>query len=268
MSGAPAMKFIADAPLGDGLKAMTKVCSHGKRLLFLSQPSRTATSPRRGHAASTCRLLPLWQLLGAAAAALGSRRLGAHRAPLSLLQEEKKAALAAKKAERKEKKGGSSADLTGGEGSSANLEALSLEPGSEAAAPSHDKGLLMRTVTGVLTSRPTSRDIKIDSFSLGLNGQQLVQDCSIELTIGRRRACCPRRRGLVAKDTDPQIRPPGPEWQRKDQLPAVPGQPRGAAPVRPPKPVAPHRIIARCPFPCTWTSTTCARRRSRPTAQR
>ena len=78
MSGAPAMKFIADAPLGDGLKAMTKVCSHGKRLLFLSQPSRTATSPRRGHAASTCRLPPLWQLLGAAAAALGSRRLGAH----------------------------------------------------------------------------------------------------------------------------------------------------------------------------------------------
>ena len=43
-----------------------------------------------------------------------------------------------------------------------------------------------RTVTGVLTSRPTSRDIKIDAFSMGLNGQELIQDCSIELTIGRR----------------------------------------------------------------------------------
>jgi len=44
----------------------------------------------------------------------------------------------------------------------------------------------MRTVTGVLTSRPTARDIKIDSFSLGLNGVELIQECSIELTIGRR----------------------------------------------------------------------------------
>lgn len=43
-----------------------------------------------------------------------------------------------------------------------------------------------RTVTGVLTSRPTSRDIKIDGFSMGLNGQELIQDCTIELTIGRR----------------------------------------------------------------------------------
>lgn len=43
-----------------------------------------------------------------------------------------------------------------------------------------------RTVTGVLTSRPTSRDIKIDGFSMGVNGQELIQDCTIELTIGRR----------------------------------------------------------------------------------
>ncbi|MEW5316714.1 MAG: hypothetical protein WDW38_008066 [Sanguina aurantia] len=43
-----------------------------------------------------------------------------------------------------------------------------------------------RTVTGVLSSRPTSRDIKIDGFSMGLNGAELIQDCTIELTIGRR----------------------------------------------------------------------------------
>lgn len=43
-----------------------------------------------------------------------------------------------------------------------------------------------RSVTGVLTSRPTSQDIKIDGFSLGLGGVELIKDCSIELTIGRR----------------------------------------------------------------------------------
>lgn len=43
-----------------------------------------------------------------------------------------------------------------------------------------------RNVTGVLSSRPTSRDIKIDSFSMGLNGVELVTECSIELTVGRR----------------------------------------------------------------------------------
>ena len=43
-----------------------------------------------------------------------------------------------------------------------------------------------RAVTGVLTSRPTSRDIKIDGFSMSLNGIELIQDCAIELTIGRR----------------------------------------------------------------------------------
>mmetsp|Transcript_33952 Transcript_33952/g.101058 ORF Transcript_33952/g.101058 Transcript_33952/m.101058 type:complete len:593 (-) Transcript_33952:440-2218(-) len=43
-----------------------------------------------------------------------------------------------------------------------------------------------RTVTGVLASRPASRDIKIDGFSMSLTGAELIQDCSIELTIGRR----------------------------------------------------------------------------------
>lgn len=50
----------------------------------------------------------------------------------------------------------------------------------------------IRTVTGVLTSRPTSKDIKIDGFSMGINGVELIQDCSIELTIGRRCAALPR----------------------------------------------------------------------------
>lgn len=39
---------------------------------------------------------------------------------------------------------------------------------------------------GVLVSRPAARDIKIDGFSLGICGNELIKDCSIELTIGRR----------------------------------------------------------------------------------
>jgi ATP-binding cassette subfamily F protein 2 len=43
-----------------------------------------------------------------------------------------------------------------------------------------------RSATGVLISRPTARDVKIDAFSLQSHGQVLIQDTMIELTIGRR----------------------------------------------------------------------------------
>ena len=55
-----------------------------------------------------------------------------------------------------------------------------------AASGALTKSALKRTVTGVLASRPTSRDIKIINFSMGMNGRELVQDCTIEVTIGRR----------------------------------------------------------------------------------
>lgn len=38
-----------------------------------------------------------------------------------------------------------------------------------------DEAYSARTVTGVLSSRPTARDIKIDGFSMGLNGCELIQ---------------------------------------------------------------------------------------------
>jgi hypothetical protein len=101
----------------------------------------------------------------------------------ALTKEEKKAEAAARKNARKERKGTTGSTESSLQGSSADLAALSLEGQTH----SSDKNLVHRTVTGVLTSRPTSRDIKIDSFSLVLNGAQLIQDCSIELTIGRRR---------------------------------------------------------------------------------
>lgn len=43
-----------------------------------------------------------------------------------------------------------------------------------------------RSCTGVLVSRPTAEDIKIDGFSLIAHGNVLIQDTMIELTIGRR----------------------------------------------------------------------------------
>ena len=99
----------------------------------------------------------------------------------SMTKEEKKAHLAAKRnAKKLAKTGGSDADL-------AKLSLAGPKEG-EVGEGDNDVTQFLRTVTGVLTSRPTARDIKIDGFSMGINGQELIQDCSIELTIGRRRA--------------------------------------------------------------------------------
>jgi ATP-binding cassette subfamily F protein 2 len=43
-----------------------------------------------------------------------------------------------------------------------------------------------RTVTGVLTSRPTAVDVRIEHFSMQVNGQELIKDCVVELNAGRR----------------------------------------------------------------------------------
>lgn len=96
----------------------------------------------------------------------------------------KKEAKAKAKAAKLGSAKGSSASLAqqGGDSASAstaNLSALLLNE-----KPKLDDG--GRTVTGVLASRPTSRDIKIGGFSMGLKGTELISDCSIELTIGRR----------------------------------------------------------------------------------
>ncbi|GAX84860.1 hypothetical protein CEUSTIGMA_g12281.t1 [Chlamydomonas eustigma] len=72
----------------------------------------------------------------------------------------------------KDKKKGSNASLAQSE-SIPNLSNLNLDE-------------VNRTVTGVLTSKRTAKDIKIDGFSMSLTGAELIQDCTIELTIGRR----------------------------------------------------------------------------------
>jgi len=43
-----------------------------------------------------------------------------------------------------------------------------------------------RSSTGVLISRPTAKDVKIDAFSVSAYGELLVNDTLLELTIGRR----------------------------------------------------------------------------------
>jgi ATP-binding cassette subfamily F protein 2 len=84
------------------------------------------------------------------------------------------------KAKEKEKKAADAAAAASG------IADMSLSGGGY-------KDNVQRTVTGVLESRPTSKDIKISSFSMGVNGVELVADCTIELTIGR-------RYGLIGKN--------------------------------------------------------------------
>jgi len=43
-----------------------------------------------------------------------------------------------------------------------------------------------RNSTGVLTSQPLSRDIKIESFSLSFHGRELISNTDIDLNFGRR----------------------------------------------------------------------------------
>ena len=49
-----------------------------------------------------------------------------------------------------------------------------------------DVKLSARSVTGVLSSHPASRDIHIDRFSLTFHGAELLSDTRLELNCGRR----------------------------------------------------------------------------------
>ena len=110
-------------------------------------------------------------------------------------KEEKEARKAAKKAENEAKRAAKKAEKEKGEEGEDDITTLeeAMKGVSVAAAEKQasasgaiSKSALKRTVTGVLASRPTSRDIKITNFSMGMNGRELVKDCDIEITIGRR----------------------------------------------------------------------------------
>lgn len=71
------------------------------------------------------------------------------------------------------------------QGSTANLqgmEASASAGGAASAAEQKDSG---RSCTGVLTSHPMSRDVKIESFTLLYHGHELLQDACLELNHGR-----------------------------------------------------------------------------------
>ena len=111
-------------------------------------------------------------------------------------KEEKEARKAAKKAENEAKRAAKKASKDkgkkGGEEEITTLEQamkgvdVAAAESAQAGSGKIDKSALKRTVTGVLASRPTARDIKITNFSMGMNGRELIKDCDIEITIGRR----------------------------------------------------------------------------------
>ena len=71
------------------------------------------------------------------------------------------------------------------EGESYTSTSSSLVPAMSALEIAKKKGG-DRTSTGVLTSQPLSRDIKIESFSLSFHGRELISNTDIDLNFGRR----------------------------------------------------------------------------------
>ena len=71
------------------------------------------------------------------------------------------------------------------EGASSGPKQSHNGPGSITGAMA-DVKLSARSVTGVLSSHPASRDIHIDRFSLTFHGAELLSDTRLELNSGRR----------------------------------------------------------------------------------
>jgi ATP-binding cassette subfamily F protein 2 len=84
------------------------------------------------------------------------------------------------KQKRNAKKAAKAAAKTGAKaGKNASVDAVT-------AATAAIKLNVDRTCTGVLTSEPRSRDIKIESFTLSFFGNELIRNATIELNFGRR----------------------------------------------------------------------------------
>jgi len=66
----------------------------------------------------------------------------------------------------------------------AKVKSVKAEKSAEEMEHKYDSG--HRSVTGVLVSQPTSKDVKIANFSMISHGDELIHDTLIELTIGRR----------------------------------------------------------------------------------
>jgi ATP-binding cassette subfamily F protein 2 len=86
------------------------------------------------------------------------------------------------------KKGSASASAAKSEPAApeSKLDLEALRGNAQALNDEQIRVATVRAVTGVLASEPEARDIKFDSFSLSVGGNQLVTDCRLELNQGCR----------------------------------------------------------------------------------
>ncbi|KAF9170759.1 ABC transporter ATP-binding protein arb1 [Mortierella sp. AD011] len=110
---------------------------------------------------------------------------------LSASKQKRLAAKAAKEAAKKSSSASSPATTNGrntpalSEGAPEADDADALIPGLNAMDVAKQKSN-DRNSTGVLTSQPLSRDIKIESFSLSFHGRELISNTDIDFNFGRR----------------------------------------------------------------------------------
>ncbi|KAF9391491.1 ABC transporter ATP-binding protein arb1 [Podila verticillata] len=105
---------------------------------------------------------------------------------LSASKQKRLAAKAAKEASKKSSAASTPADTNGRNTPVPDDEdGDSLAPALSAMDLAKQKGG-DRNSTGVLTSQPLSRDIKIESFSLSFHGRELISNTDIDLNFGRR----------------------------------------------------------------------------------
>uniref|UniRef100_A0A7S0Z840 Uncharacterized protein n=1 Tax=Ostreococcus mediterraneus TaxID=1486918 RepID=A0A7S0Z840_9CHLO len=105
-------------------------------------------------------------------------------ADLAADKEAKEAAKAAKKAEREAARAAKKKSKKKGDDDDDTIDSIEKAMGNVEIETT--SASLKRISTGVLASRPTARDIKIINFSMGMGGRELIKDCDIEITIGRR----------------------------------------------------------------------------------
>ncbi|KAG0276690.1 hypothetical protein BGZ95_007176 [Linnemannia exigua] len=108
---------------------------------------------------------------------------------MSALSASKQKRLAAKAAKDASKKSSAASTPAGTNGRNTPIpdeeDGDSLAPALSAMDLAKVKGT-NRSSTGVLTSQPLSRDIKIESFSLRFHGRELISNTDIDLNFGRR----------------------------------------------------------------------------------
>ncbi|KAG0055709.1 hypothetical protein BGZ89_002294, partial [Linnemannia elongata] len=109
---------------------------------------------------------------------------------MSALSASKQKRLAAKAAKEASKKSSAASTPAGTNGRNTPApgdddEVDTLAPAMSAIEIAKTKGG-DRSSTGVLTSQPLSRDIKIESFSLRFHGRELISNTDIDLNFGRR----------------------------------------------------------------------------------